>query len=296
MLVLRFLFLTVKNMVLITDSGATKADWIALDDKGNQVFMTQTLGLSPEVLTEEVIIDRLANNFELSKNSHKVTRLFFYGAGCGTDRMKKFLKKIFREFFPKAKIEVKEDTYAAIYSTTKIGHQGIVCILGTGSNCSYYDGNQLFQKVTSLGYIPMDDGSGNFFGRKLIRDYYFHKIPQDLAIKFEQGYNLDADVIKENLYKRPNPNTYLATSARFLVENKDHPYSKGVIDKGFQQFVNNYIMQLELATKVPIHFVGSIAYYLREELAAVIERNDLVLGVIRQRPIEGLVEFHKDTI
>lgn len=283
-------------MVLITDSGATKADWIALDDKGNQIFLTQTLGLSPEVLTADVIVERLANNFELSKNSHKVTRLYFYGAGCGTDRMKKFLKRIFKDFFPKAKIEVKEDTYAAIYSTTKIGHQGIVCILGTGSNCSYYDGHQLIQKVTSLGYIPMDDGSGNFFGRKLIRDYYFHKIPQDLAHKFEQGYNLNADVIKENLYKKPNPNTYLATFARFLVENKDHPYSKGVIDKGFQQFVNNYIMQFELATKVPIHFVGSIAYFLREELGAVIERNDLVLGVVRQRPIEGLVEFHKDTI
>jgi N-acetylglucosamine kinase-like BadF-type ATPase len=283
-------------MILITDSGATKADWIALDDKGNQIFLTQTLGLSPEVLTAEVIIERLANNFELSKNSQFVERLYFYGAGCGTDRMKKFLKKIFREFFPKAKIDVKEDTYAAIYSTTRIGHQGIVCILGTGSNCSYYDGHQLIQKVTSLGYIPMDDGSGNFFGRKLIRDYYFHKIPQDLALKFSKGYNLDADVIKENLYKKPNPNTYLATFARFLIENKDHPYSKGVIDKGLQQFVNNYIMQFELATKVPIHFVGSIAYYLREELAAVIERNDLVLGVIRQRPIEGLVEFHKETI
>lgn len=283
-------------MILITDSGATKADWIALDEKGNQIFLTQTLGLSPEVLTAEVIMERLANNFELSKNSHKVERLYFYGAGCGTDRMKKFLKRIFKDFFPNAMIDVKEDTYAAIYSTTKIGHQGIVCILGTGSNCSYYDGHQLIQKVTSLGYIPMDDGSGNFFGRKLIRDYYFHKIPQDLALKFSKGYNLDADVIKENLYKKPNPNTYLATFARFLIENKDHPYSKGVIDKGLQQFVNNYIMQYELATKVPIHFVGSIAYYLREELAAVIDRNDLVLGVIRQRPIEGLVEFHKETI
>jgi len=283
-------------MILITDSGATKADWIALDEKGNQIFLTQTLGLSPEVLTAEVIVERLANNFELSKNSHKVERLYFYGAGCGTDRMKKFLKRIFKDFFPNAMIDVKEDTYAAIYSTTKIGHQGIVCILGTGSNCSYYDGHQLIQKVTSLGYIPMDDGSGNFFGRKLIRDYYFHKIPQDLALKFSKGYNLDADVIKENLYKKPNPNTYLATFARFLIENKDHPYSKGVIDKGLQQFVNNYIMQYELATKVPIHFVGSIAYYLREELAAVIDRNDLVLGVIRQRPIEGLVEFHKETI
>lgn len=283
-------------MILIADSGATKSDWIALDSDGAEVFMTQTLGLSPEVLTREVIEDRLANNYELSKNKDKITYLYFYGAGCGTDRMKKFLQEIFKEYFPNAEVNVKEDTYAAIYSTTKIGVQGIVCILGTGSNCSYYDGHQLFQKVVSLGYIPMDDGSGNFFGRKMIRDYYFHKMPQDLGFKFAKEYDLDPDVIKENLYKQPNPNTYLATFARFLIENKEHPYCKGVIDKGLQQFVNNYIMQFELATKVPVHFVGSIAYYLRDELTQVIERNDLVLGVIRQRPIEGLMEFHRETI
>lgn len=283
-------------MILIVDSGATKSDWIALDDKGNQLFITQTLGLSPEVLTRNVIEDRLANNFELSKNKDKVTQLHFYGAGCGTDRMKNFLRDIFKSYFPNAKAEVKEDTFAAIFATTKVGHQGIVCILGTGSNCSYYDGEQLHQKVTSLGYIPMDDGSGNFFGRKLIRDYYFHKMPKDLGEKFAKEYDLEADVIKENLYKQPNPNTYLATFARFLVENKDHPYSKGVIDKGFQQFINNYIMQFDLATKVPINFVGSIAHYLRHELTAVLERNDLIVGVIRQRPIEGLMEFHRETL
>jgi len=283
-------------MILIVDSGATKSDWIALDEKGKQLFMTQTLGLSPEVLTRPVIEDRLANNFELSQNREKVTHLYFYGAGCGTDRMKIFLTEIFKVFFPNAEADVKEDTYAAIYATTRIGQQAIVCILGTGSNCSYYDGEQLFQKVDSLGYIPMDDGSGNFFGRKLIRDFYFNKIPKDLATKFENEYNLDADVIKENLYKQPNPNTYLATFARFIVENKDHPYCRGVIDKGFQQFINNYIMQFDLATKVPISFVGSIAYYLRDELTSVIERNDMVLGVIRQRPIEGLVEFHRSSI
>jgi hypothetical protein len=27
-----------------------------------------------------------------------------------------------------------------------------------------------------------------------------------------------------------------------------------------------------------------------------LERNDLILGVIRRRPIEGLVEFHQETI
>ena len=283
-------------MILIVDSGATKSDWIALDDKGNQLFITQTLGLSPEVLTRNVIEDRLANNFELSKNKDEVTQLHFYGAGCGTDRMKNFLGEIFKSYFPNAKAEVQEDTFAAIFATTKVGHQGIVCILGTGSNCSYYDGEQLHQKVTSLGYIPMDDGSGNFFGRKLIRDYYFNKMPKDLGEKFAGEYDLEADVIKENLYKQPNPNTYLATFARFLVENKDHPYAKGVIDKGFQQFINNYIMQFDLATKVPINFVGSIAHYLRHELTAVLERNDLIVGVIRQRPIEGLMEFHRETL
>ena len=82
----------------------------------------------------------------------------------------------------------------------------------------------------------------------------------------------------------------------FLIENKDHPYSKGVIDKGFQQFINNYIMQFELATKVPINFVGSIAHFLKDELTAVLERNDLIVGVIRQRPIEGLVEFHLENL
>ncbi|PIB38778.1 N-acetylglucosamine kinase [Maribacter sp. 4G9] len=283
-------------MILIVDSGATKSDWIALDENGDQLFLTQTLGLSPEVLTKDVIEDRLANNFELSKNREKVSQLFFYGAGCGTDRMKNFLKDIFKDFFPNAVADVKEDTYAAIFATTKVGQQGIVCILGTGSNCSYYDGEKLHQKVTSLGYIPMDDGSGNFFGRKLIRDYYFNKIPKDLADKFASQYNLDADVIKDNLYKQPNPNTYLATFARFLIENKDHPYSKGVIDKGFQQFINNYIMQFDLATKVPINFVGSIAYFLRDELTTVLQRNDLIVGVIRQKPIEGLVVFHRENM
>lgn len=280
-------------MILIVDSGATKSDWIALDESGERLFLTQTLGLSPEVLTRPVIEDRLANNFELSKNKESVTKLFFYGAGCGTVRMQNLLKDIFVSFFPNAIAEVREDTYAAIYATTNIGDQSIVCILGTGSNCSYFDGEKLHQKVASLGYIPMDDGSGNFFGRKLIRDYYFNKMPLDLGQKFSSEYNLEADVIKENLYKQPNPNTYLATFARFIVENKEHPYCKGVIEKGFQQFINNYIMQFDLATKVPISFIGSIAFYLQDELKKALERNDLIVGKILQKPIDGLVKFHQ---
>jgi len=280
-------------MILIADSGATKSDWIALDEKGNQLFFTQTLGLSPEVLTRDVIEDRLANNFELSKNAEKVTHVYFYGAGCGTDRMKIFLTEIFNDFFPNAKADIKEDTYAAVFATTKLGEPGIVCILGTGSNCSYYDGHQLFQKVISLGYILMDDGSGNFFGRKLVRDYYFHKIPQDLALKFSKQFDLEADVIKEHLYKQPNPNTYLAKFAKFLVENKDLEYSKELINKGFNLFIENQIKQFKNHQNVNLHFVGSIGYYLKNELEYALKSNNLKIGKVLRRPIEGLVAYHQ---
>ncbi len=283
-------------MVLIVDSGATKSDWIALDEEGNKLFLTQTLGLSPEVLTREIIDDRLANNFELFKHRKEVTHLYFYGAGCGTERMRKFLKEIFENYFMNAKIVVKEDTFAAIYATINPEEPAIVCILGTGSNCSYWDGSQLFQKVTSLGYILMDDCSGNYFGRKLLRDYYYHKIPTKLAAKFAEEYDLDADVIKNYLYKQPNPNTYLATFAKFVIQNKDEAYCQKIIRGGMQLFIDNSIKQYELAKTVPVHFVGSIAHYLGEELNEKMEENGLQIGNIMRRPIDGLVEYHKTMI
>lgn len=279
-------------MILIVDSGATKADWIALNEEGEKMFMTQTLGLSPEVLTTEIINERLANNFELYKHRKEVTQLFFYGAGCGTQRMRDFLKGIFKDYFSQAQITVKEDTYAAIYATVAPNENAIVCILGTGSNCSYWDGKELYQKVTSLGYILMDDCSGNYFGRQLLRDYYYRKMPQKLGSKFAREYDLDEDTIKNNLYKMPNPNTYLATFARFLIQNKDEEYSQHLIRKGMQLFINNAISQYEQAKQVPVHFVGSIAYYLQEELAEVMKENELQLGRVLRRPIDGLVDYH----
>ncbi|GLB50205.1 N-acetylglucosamine kinase [Neptunitalea lumnitzerae] len=281
-------------MILIVDSGATKADWIALDDNGNQLFFTQTLGLSPEVLPREIIDERLANNFELFKHRKEVTQLFFYGAGCGTLRMRNFLRDIFQAYFPNGKIIVKEDTYAAVYATVTIDEQAIVAILGTGSNCSYWDGHELFQKVDSLGYILMDDCSGNYFGRQLLRDYYYHKIPKHLASKFAQNYDMEADVIKNHLYRQPNPNTYLATFARFVIENKKEEYMQKLIKKGMQLFIDNSIRQFEQAERVPIHFIGSIAFYLKDELNAILKENNLSMGNVLRKPIDGLVEYHKN--
>lgn len=279
-------------MKLLVDSGSTKADWIAINEAGKVLFTTQSLGLNPEVLSKEEIIERLEDRFDISHNKTKATHLYFYGAGCGTDRMKNYLTNVFQEYFPKAEVEVNEDTYAAVYATTPEGEEAIVCILGTGSNCSFYDGNTLHQKVQSLGYICMDDCSGNRFGRHLLRGYMFNKMPQDMVQELEKSYNVDVDVIKHNLYKEPNPNAYLATFAKFLIKHRDTDFCKKYIYSEMEDFVENYIKQYDNYREVPVHFVGSIAFYLKEELQEVLSKHEITLGNVLRRPIDGLIAYH----
>jgi N-acetylglucosamine kinase-like BadF-type ATPase len=279
-------------MKLLVDSGSTKADWIAIDESGKVLFTTQTLGLNPEVLTKEEIIHRLDDKFDISHNKDKASNLFFYGAGCGTDRMKDFLTQVFEEYFTNVKVSVHEDTYAAVYATTPKNEKAIVCILGTGSNCSFFDGKVLHQKVQSLGYIAMDDCSGNRFGRHLLRGYYFNQMPADLAKEFEEEYNLEPDYIKNNLYKEPNPNAYLATFAKFIIKHKDTVFCRKYILAEMEDFVENYIKQFDNCTKVPVHFVGSIAFYLKDELEEVLSKHKIKIGNVLRRPIDGLIAYH----
>ena len=279
-------------MRLIVDSGSTKADWIAIDDDGKILFTTQTLGLNPEILENDQVIARLNDRFDIVQSKKTATHLFFYGAGCGTDRMKLSLSQSFQSYFTNAIVSVEEDTYAAVFATTPKGEKAIVSILGTGSNCSYFDGSELHQKVQSLGYIIMDDCSGNVFGKELIRKYYFNKMPKELAEQFEKEYNVDPDFIKAKLYKEDNPNAYLATFAKFLIQHKDTEFCKKIIFKGMKSFVKNYIRQYDNCKEVPVHFVGSIAFYLKDELQQTFDKYDLKLGNVLRRPIDGLIAYH----
>ena len=283
-------------MILVVDSGSTKTDWIAIDQAGKTLFSTQTLGLNPQVLSSAILNERIINNYDLFQNREAVSHIFFYGAGCGVKTPQERISKVFREIFTNAKLDIKEDTYAAVYATVDVGEKAIVCILGTGSNCTYYDGNGLDQKVTSLGYILMDEASGNFYGKQLIRSYYFNEMSPDLAKKFEEEFVLDADIIKENIYRKENPNTYLATFSKFIIQHKENPVFKEIIKKGIIRFVDHQILQFENCREVPIHFIGSISFFLEDELREVLETYGLKMGRIVRRPIDRLVSFHKEML
>ena len=283
-------------MILVVDSGSTKTDWIALDKNGKEIFSTQTLGLNPQMLSNEILNERIKNNFDIYKNRKSVEKLFFYGAGCGVESTQERILKVFNSIFINSEFDIKEDTYAAVYSAVDIGTPSIVNIIGTGSNCSYYDGEKVIQKVQSLGYVLMDYASGNYYGKYLIRAYYFNKMPEDLRKEFGENYDLSPNSIKNKLYREENPNTYLAGFAKFLIENKSNEYFKEIIFKGLERFIDYQILQYDDFSKVDIHYVGSIAYYLRDEITKIGKKYNLKTGKFIQRPIIGLVDYHKRNI
>ena len=283
-------------MILVVDSGSTKTDWIALDNEGEGIFSTQTLGLNPQMLSNEILNERIKNNFDIYKNRKLVNNLFFYGAGCGVKDTQNRILKVFKSIFVNSEFDIKEDTYAAVYSAVDRGVPSIVNIIGTGSNCSYYDGKNVIQKVQSLGYVLMDYASGNYYGKYLIRAYYFNKMPEYLRDEFSNNYDLSPNSIKNKLYREENPNTYLAGFARFLIENKSNEYFKEIIFKGLERFIDYQILQYDDFSKVDVHYVGSIAYYLKDEITKIGKKYNLKTGKFIQRPITGLVDYHKRNI
>ena len=281
-------------MILIVDSGSTKCDWIAIDKNGIQLFeKVRTKGLNPAVLSPDELLGRIQENEILNINKDKVEYLFFYGAGCGTEAPKLSLKQVLQTYFLKANVFVEEDTLAAVYSTVNNNEPAIVCIMGTGSNCTYYDGKQAHQKVVPLGYSVMDFASGNYYGRELLRGYFYKSMPENLRVSFAEKYNMDPDFIKYNLYKQPNPNAYLASFAEFMFLNKDSGYITNLIKKGFKLFAENMILQFnEYLKTVPVHFAGSIAYLSQKEIKEVADDLGFEVGNFVKRPIEGLVDYH----
>ena len=285
-------------MIFIIDSGSTKCDWIAIDtETGDLLFEKQrTKGLNPAIISDTDAFNIIKANDIIYDNKLNVTHVYFYGAGCGTEKPSKMLKEVLESIFLNAEVVVEEDTYAAIYATVGVSlRPAVVCILGTGSNCTYFDGVQADQRVCSLGYSIMDDASGNYYGRQLLRDYYFNVMPHDLKLVFETRYDVNEDTIKKALYKKPNPNAYLATFAEFLILNKESEYAQNVIKQGLRSFVETMILQYKEEIKtVPVHFAGSIAFFTQEEIKEVAQEYGFTVGNFERRPIEGLVNYHAE--
>ena len=280
-------------MILIADGGSTKVDWIALDNNKKELFRTRTSGLNPAIITREDIYEIVTNNKELIQHKEKITEIHFYGAGCSTPNLTRNLITEFQHIFYNAQVNVREDMIAAVYAASA-GKEAIVCILGTGSNSTYFDGETAHENVASLGYLLMDEASGNYFGKKLLTDYFYKLMPNDIALDFGKNFNLEPDEIKRNLYQEKTPNKYLGDFAQFMFDHTESKYIHEIITEGFELFFERHILPYNKAASVPIFFIGSIAFYFENFLQKIATSKGLKIQGILQRPINNLIKYHQN--
>jgi len=280
--------------ILIADSGSTKTDWRLMTPR-QAVEAYTTLGLNPYLQTEEGVFQEIDQNLrtKIPSQAATVDKIYFYGAGVANEEKAEFFRQTLRQVFPSAlTVEAWSDLFGAARALcgTKAG---IVCILGTGSNSCYYDGQTMVDNVPPCGYILGDEGSGTALGKKLLSAFLKRGLSAAASQKLIEQHQLTKDEILERVYKKPFPNRFLAGFAIFMRENLDDESIAKLIETGFEEFLDRNVVHYPQHKELPIHFTGSIAFYFREPLEKVLYQRQLQIGRIIKVPIDDLVEFHK---
>ena len=274
---------------LIADSGATKTEWCLLNGNKKNIFITQ--GMSPYFISAGQMHTILMTELKPALKKAHVDEIHYYGTGCSNPDNVKVVKKVFKNIFPDAKIEVDHDLMAAAKALCG-KEKGIACILGSGSNSCYYNGKKIIKNSPGLGYILGDEGSGAYLGKKVIQYHLYNTFDEDLRSRFDARFVTTNNEILNAVYKQPLPNRYMASFAIFLAENRGHYMIENIIEDGLNDFFFNHVYKYKESWTLPVHFVGSIAYGFKDVLIELCKSYQLELGRVMKNPMQGLIEYH----
>lgn len=275
--------------ILIADSGATNTDWCLLQ-KGKVIHRFNTKGISPIFQTQDEISEEIKKHVYPEVKERMPDAIFFYGTGCIPEKIES-VKKAIQSSFPIEKVEVYSDLIAAAHSLCG-NKPGIACILGTGSNSCQWNGNDITNQVSPLGFILGDEGSGASMGKLLVGDILKNQLSAELKEKFLKQYELTPATIIDKVYRKPFPSRFLASVTPFLLQNIENEAVKNIVKRSFTDFFQRNVMQYEYKNH-KVNFVGSIAHYYAAILKEVAMENGLTIGKIHQSPMDGLVEYYK---
>jgi N-acetylglucosamine kinase-like BadF-type ATPase len=277
---------------LIADSGATKCEWMLLNNgKKKTIF---TIGISPYFLDGSQITELLQNDLMPQLKKVQLDEVHFYGTGLSNPNNAKIISKALENLFHPAKVSVNTDMLGA--ARALCGHEkGIACILGTGSNSCYYNGKKIVKNRPGLGYVLGDEGSGAYLGKRVIQYYLYNTFDEDLKALFDAKFVTTPTEILENVYKKPMPNRYLATFAIFLSENRGHYMIENIIEDSLNDFFFYHLYKYRESWTLPINFIGSVAFGFKDVLQELCNSYELDLGMVMKNPMTGLAEFHSET-
>jgi N-acetylglucosamine kinase-like BadF-type ATPase len=280
-------------MIAVVYSGSKSAFW-KIANNGKTVAECTMPGINPCFNDPKHILYLLGKNIALINYAEQVKRIYVFAAGAAAPNKQKELADTLGIFFKNSKITVKDDLYgasiAACYNET-----GIVGILGSGSNCAYYDGKNPDQNNYGLGFILGDEGSANHLGRLLLKKYLEDKLPDNLRAKLEEKYNVDRPFVLEKVYKKPGVQQYLSTFLDFYIENRTDKFIAQLIDQAFESYFKIYLLPtLAQHPNQEVHFVGTVAGNFQDRLRNVAQKHDVNIISITKEPIYNLLNYYSN--
>ncbi len=278
-----------QDTFLIADSGSTKTDWSVIEKQ--QVIKTVTTkGMNPFFQSVDEMKEEITENLLPYLTKNNFDNIYFYGAGCIPEKVS-IVENALREVIRvENKVEVNSDLLAA--ARALCGYEpGIACILGTGSNSCYYNGQTIAYQVPALGFILGDEGSGANLGKRLVSDILKNQLGKELKEKFFEEFNTNMADIIEHVYRKPFPNRYLASLNVFLEKHKNQQVIHQLLVNAFCDFIYRNVMQYDYK-HLPMNCIGSIAVIYKEELTEAAQKLGVKVGSICKNPSQGLIKYH----
>lgn len=277
-------------MILIADSGSTKTDWCVVLD-GTPIKRITTKGINPFFQPEEEIQQELTISLLPQLPERTVNSVYFYGAGCTPEKAPILRRAIADSLSVVGNIKAHSDMLAAARGLC--GHEaGIACILGTGSNSCFYNGEDIVNNISPLGFILGDEGSGAVLGKLLVGDILKNQLSPAIKEAFLKQFDLTAPEIIDRVYRQPFPNRFLASLSPFIAQHLEEPAIRALVFNSFTAFLRRNVMQYDYE-KYPVHFIGSVAACYKEILQEAALEMGIRIGKILQSPMEGLIQYHQ---
>ncbi len=276
--------------ILLIEAGSTKSDWVVMDSN-SEILTFSHSGINPTVQSKSTILSTLESAKQSLANI-QISELFFYGAGCketASIMMSEMLSTVFSSVL---KVYVYSDLLAAARSSC-LGKKGVVAIVGTGSHSCLCDGHQIMEEKPSLGYLLGDEGSGNYYGKELLKAYFYKEFDTALSLEFEKEFPILKENFLQYLYSSPKINSVLAEFFPFLLKHKSNDVCQKIISKGILEFYHTRLEMYEYLCPIPLHFVGSVAGLLQSEYLENLASSKYNSIHFNPKPIAGLIQYHR---
>lgn len=275
-------------MILIADSSSTRTQW-AMVEAGNIVESAVTQGLNPMFRTRREISHIIRLELPDPFFHTRLERVFVYSAGCASPERNKMVEQsVVAQFRTPAVVE--SDLLGA--ARALLGRSpGLACVISTGSNSCYYDGEKIVSNVRPCGYVLGDEGSNAYLGKRLLSDVLKGLAPGDVERFFFEMFDKTPTEIIDDVYSQPNPNLTLARYSDFLAKHIDIGYCRKMVYDSFIDFFSRNLSAYDFKTHA-LSVVGRTCVTYKDTFQEAAADFGLRVNKIESSSLEGLVRFH----